>query len=338
MNIKQSLSIAALALAVNSAFAAGSPGVERTTQGFLDALAAAGGTPLEQMTPQDARGVLVGAQAGVKVDLSGIEVEDKSISVDGQSIALKVVRPTDAEGTLPVFMFFHGGGWVLGDYPTHERLIRDLVVGSGAAAVYVDYTPSPEARYPTAINQAYAATRWVAQHGQQIGVDGQRLAVAGNSVGGNMAAVVSLMAKDKGTPAIKYQLLLWPVTDANFNNASYNQFADGHFLSKNLMQWFWDNYTSDPKQRAEIYASPLQASLEQLKGLPPALVQTAEFDVLRDEGEAYARKLDAAGVEVTAVRYNGMIHDFGLLNVVSQIPGTRTALQQAAAALKANLE
>lgn len=338
MNIKQSLSIATLVLAVNSAFAAGSPGVEGTTQGFLDALAAGGGKPLEQMTPKDARGVLVGAQAGVKVDLSGIEVEDKSISVDGQPIALKVVRPTDAKGSLPVFMFFHGGGWVLGDYPTHERLIRDLVVGSGAAAVYVDYTPSPEARYPTAINQAYAATQWVAQHGQQIGVDGQRLAVAGNSVGGNMAAVVSLMAKDKGTPAIKYQVLLWPVTDANFNNASYNQFADGHFLSKSLMQWFWDNYTTDPKQRAQIYASPLQASLEQLQGLPPALVQTAEFDVLRDEGEAYARKLDAAGVEVTAVRYNGMIHDFGLLNVVSQIPATRTALQQAAEALKANLE
>lgn len=338
MNIKQSLSIATLVLAVNSAFAAGSPGVERTTQGFLDALAAGGGKPLEQMTPKDARGVLVGAQAGIKVDLSGIEVEDKSISVDGQSIALKVVRPADAKGSLPVFMFFHGGGWVLGDYPTHERLIRDLVVGSGAAAVYVDYTPSPEARYPTAINQAYAATQWVAQHGQQIGVDGQRLAVAGNSVGGNMAAVVSLMAKDKGTPAIKYQVLLWPVTDANFNNASYNQFADGHFLSKSLMQWFWDNYTTDPKQRAQIYASPLQASLEQLQGLPPALVQTAEFDVLRDEGEAYARKLDAAGVEVTAVRYNGMIHDFGLLNVVSQIPATRTALQQAAEALKANLE
>ena len=338
MNIKQPVSIAILALAVNSAFAAGSPGVERTTQGFLEALAAGGGTPLEQMTPQDARAVLVGAQAGVEVDLSGIEVADKSISVDGQSIALKVVRPADAKGTLPVFMFFHGGGWVLGDYPTHERLIRDLVLGSGAAAVYVDYTPSPEAKYPTAINQAYAATRWVAQHGEQIGVDGQRLAVAGNSVGGNMAAVVSLMAKDQGTPTIKYQLLLWPVTDANFNNASYNQFADGHFLSKSLMQWFWDNYTTDPKQRAEIYASPLQASLEQLKGLPPALVQTAEFDVLRDEGEAYARKLDAAGVQVTAVRYNGMIHDFGLLNVVSQIPGTRGALQQAAEALRSHLE
>ncbi|HSX89224.1 MAG TPA: alpha/beta hydrolase [Pseudomonas sp.] len=338
MNIKQRLSIAVLALAVNSAFAAGSPGVERNTQGFLDALAAGGGKPLEQMTPQDARAVLVGAQAGVQVDLSGIEVADKTISVDGQSIALKVVRPAGVAGTLPVFMYFHGGGWVLGDYPTHERLIRDLVVGSGAAAVYVDYTPSPEARYPTAINQAYAATQWVAQHGAQIGVDGKRLAVAGNSVGGNMAAVVSLMAKDKGSPALKYQLLLWPVTDANFDNASYNHFSDGHFLSKSLMQWFWDNYTTDPKQRAEIYASPLHASPEQLKGLPPAMVQTAEFDVLRDEGEAYARKLDAAGVEVTAVRYNGMIHDFGLLNVLSQLPGTRAALQQAAAALKANLQ
>ena len=338
MNIKRRLSIAILTIAAGNAWAAGSPGVERTTQEFLAALAAGGGTPLEQMAPKEARAVLVGAQVGVQVELSGIEVRDKNIDIDGQSIALKVVRPAGATGTLPVFMFFHGGGWVLGDYPTHERLIRDLVVGSGAAAVYVGYTPSPEAKYPTAINQAYAATRWVAQHGQQIGVDGQRLAVAGNSVGGNMAAVVSLMAKDQGSPAIKFQLLLWPVTDANFNNASYNQFADGHFLSKSLMQWFWDNYTTDPKQRAQIYASPLQASLEQLKGLPPALVQTAEFDVLRDEGEAYARKLDAAGVDVTAVRYNGMIHDFGLLNVVSQVAASRAALQQAAAALKANLQ
>ncbi|MDH1262735.1 alpha/beta hydrolase [Pseudomonas sp. GD03944] len=338
MNIKQTLSIAVLALAVNTAFAAGSPGVERNTQGFLEALAAGGGKPLEQMSPKDARAVLVGAQAGVKVDLSGIQVSDKTITVDGKSIALKVVRPADAKGTLPVFMFFHGGGWVLGDYPTHERLIRDLVVGSGAAAVYVDYTPSPEAKYPTAINQAYAATKWVAENGAQIGVDGKRLAVAGNSVGGNMAAVVALMAKDKGTPAIKFQVLMWPVTDSNFNNASYNQFAEGHFLSKNLMQWFWDNYTTDPKQRAEVYASPLQAPVERLKGLPSALVQTAEFDVLRDEGESYARKLDAAGVNVTSVRYNGMIHDFGLLNVISQIPGTRSAMQQAAEALKANLQ
>jgi acetyl esterase/lipase len=327
-----------LAVSVGHAFAAGSPGVEHNTQAFLEALAAGGGKPLETLSPKDARAVLSGAQASVKLDLPKAEVSQKRIQADGQPIDLTIVRPAGVKGTLPVFMFFHGGGWVLGDFPTHERLIRDLVANSGAVAVYVDYTPSPEARYPTAINQAYAATKWVAEHGKEIGVDGTRLAVAGNSVGGNMAAVVSLMAKDKGTPKIRFQALLWPVTDANFNNASYNQFEDGHFLTRNMMKWFWDSYTTDPRQRAEIYAAPLQATTEQLKGLPPALVQTAEFDVLRDEGESYARKLDAAGVEVTAVRYNGMIHDFGLLNVLAKVPGTRAAMQQAGEALKDHLK
>ncbi|MFI8579842.1 alpha/beta hydrolase [Ectopseudomonas khazarica] len=338
MNISRTLTAGLLALAIGNSFAAGSPGVERNTQGFLDALAADAGQPLETLAPEDARGVLVGAQASVKVDLSGITVETRTIDVDGQAITLKVVRPEGARGVLPGFMFFHGGGWVLGDYPTHERLIRDLVVGSGAAAIYVDYTPSPEARYPTAINQAYAATKWVADNGSKIGVDGSRLAVAGNSVGGNMAAVVALKAKAAGTPKLRFQLLLWPVTDANFNNASYNQFAEGHFLTRGMMEWFWDNYTSDPKQRNEIYASPLRASLEQLQGLPPALVQTAEMDVLRDEGEAYARRLNAAGVAVTSVRYNGMIHDYGLLNVVEEVPAVRSAMDQAAQALKNSLK
>ncbi|MFT0865462.1 alpha/beta hydrolase fold domain-containing protein [Pseudomonas sp. CAM1A] len=338
MKLSHTLTAGLLALAVNSAFAAGSPGVEHTTQGFLDALAAGGGKPLETLAPKDARAVLSGAQAGVKVDLSGIRVERRTIQADGQPLEIRVVRPEGSKGELPVFMFFHGGGWVLGDYPTHERLIRDLVVGSGAAAVYVDYTPSPEARFPTAINQAYAATRWVAEHGQEIGVDGSRLAVAGNSVGGNMAAVVALKAKEAGTPKLRFQALLWPVTDANFNNASYNQFAEGHFLTRNMMQWFWNNYTTDPRQRDDIHASPLRASLEQLQGLPPALVQTAEMDVLRDEGEAYARKLGAAGVPVTAVRYNGMIHDYGLLNVLSTVPSVRSAMDQAAQALKVHLQ
>ena len=338
MKLSRTLTAGLLALAVNSAFAAGSPGVERNTQGFLDALAAGGGKPLETLAPKDARAVLSGAQAGVKVDVAGIRVERRTIQVDGQPLQIRVVRPEGATGNLPVFMFFHGGGWVLGDYPTHERLIRDLVVGSGAAAVYVDYTPSPEAQFPTAINQAYAATRWVAEHGQEIGVDGSRLAVAGNSVGGNMAAVVAIKAKEAGTPKLRFQALLWPVTDANFNNASYSQFAEGHFLTRSMMQWFWNSYTTDPRQRDDIHASPLRASLEQLKGLPPALVQTAEMDVLRDEGEAYARKLDAAGVPVTAVRYNGMIHDYGLLNVLSTVPAVRTAMDQAAQALKTHLQ
>ena len=338
MNIvKKTLTASLLTLAVGNAFAAGSPGVEHNTQAFLEALAAGGGQPLEQLSPKDTRAVLTGAQNSVKVDLAGVDVNDRAIKVDGQTINLKIVRPAKVKGELPVFMFFHGGGWVLGDYPTHQRLIHDLVVGSGAVAVYVDYTPSPEAHYPTAINQAYAATRWVAEHGKDIGVDGKRLAVAGNSVGGNMAAVVALMAKEQKTPALRFQLLMWPVTNAQFDTGSYRQFAEGHFLTKGMMNWFWDSYTTDTAERAQIHASPLQASAEQLKGLPAALVQTAEFDVLRDEGEAYARHLDAAGVPVTAVRYNGMIHDFGLLNPLSQIPQVKAAVRQAALELKTHL-
>jgi acetyl esterase/lipase len=212
------------------------------------------------------------------------------------------------------------------------------VVESGAAAVFVNYTPSPEAHYPVPINQAYAATKWVAEHGKAIGVDGKRLAVAGNSVGGNMATVVALMAKDKKGPEIKLQVLFWPVTNVNFETESYNLFSKGRFLTKSLMMWMWDNYTTDPNKRKEIYASPLQATTEQLKGLPTALVQTAENDILRDEGEAYARKLDEAGVKVTATRYNGMIHDWGLLNALSEVSGTQSALLQAAAELKKALK
>ena len=325
-----------LALSVGNAFAAGSPGVETQTQGFLTALAQGGGKPLEQLSVADARAVMVGAQQGAT--LPAADVSEKTIKVDGQSIKLVIVKPQGTKGTLPAFMFFHGGGWVLGDFPTHERLIRDLVQRSGAVAVYVDYTPSPEAKYPTAINQAYAATKWVAQHGKEIGVDGSRLAVAGNSVGGNMAAVVALKAKAAGTPKLKFQLLLWPVTDANFDNASYQHFQQGYFLSRNMMRWFWDSYTTNPAERAEIYASPLRASIDQLKGLPPALVQTAELDVLRDEGEAYAVKLNQAGVKVTSVRYNGMIHDFGLLNVLSEVPAVQLQLDQAGHALKQHLQ
>lgn len=337
-SLKQIIGLSALALSIGNAFAAGSPGVEHNTQKFLEALEAGGGKPIEQLSPTDARNVLVGAQAGVRLTLPKADVSHKTINVDGQKINLTIVRPAGVKGTLPAFMFFHGGGWVLGDYQTHERLIRDLVSGSGAVAVYVDYTRSPEAGYGVAINQAYAATKWIAQHGKEINVDGKRLAVAGNSVGGNMAAVVALMAKDKGEPKLRFQALLWPVTDANFETASYNEFAEGHFLTKNMMKWFWDSYTTDVAKRKEIYASPLQATTEQLKGLPPTLIQTAEKDVLRDEGEAYGRKLDAAGVAVTSVRYNGMIHDFGLLNVVANVPAVQAAMRQASEELKVHLK
>ncbi|MCH8620439.1 alpha/beta hydrolase [Undibacterium sp. TS12] len=337
-HLKSLIAATAISLSVTHAFAAGSPGVEPTTQAFLQALEAGGGKPLEQLPVADARAVLVGAQAGVKLRLPAADVSEKIIKADGADIRLTIVRPAGIKKTLPGFMFFHGGGWVLGDYPTHERLVRDLVAESGAVAIFVNYTPSPEAGYGVAINQAYAATRWVAEHGKEIRVDGSRLAVAGNSVGGNMAAVVSLMAKDQGGPALRSQVLLWPVTDADFDNGSYQQFADGHFLTRNMMKWFWDNYTTDQGKRKELYASPLRATTAQLKGLPQTLIQTAEFDVLRDEGEAYGRKLDEAGVKVTTVRYKGMIHDFGLLNVLANVPAVRSAMQQAGGELKQSLK
>ncbi|HZG21138.1 MAG TPA: alpha/beta hydrolase [Herbaspirillum sp.] len=338
-SFKQLAAVAAIGLVFGNAYAAGDAGVEPTTQSFLQALEAGGGKPLEQLSPKDARAVLVGAQAGVKLELPKADVSEKTITADGQEIKLTIVRPAgSAKKTLPAFMFFHGGGWVLGDFPTHERLVRDLVANSGAVAVFVNYTPSPEAGYGVAINQAYAATKWVAAHGKEINVDGKRLAVAGNSVGGNMAAVVALMSKDKGGPALRSEVLMWPVTDANFETGSYNQYANGYFLTKNMMKWFWDSYTTDAAKRKEIYASPLNASQAELTGLPPTLIQTAENDVLRDEGEAYGRKLQAAGVAVTSVRYNGMIHDFGLLNVLAKVPAVQTAMRQAGEELKFRLK
>jgi acetyl esterase/lipase len=297
-----------------------------------------GGVPLETLPPLEARQVLVNAQASVKVDLSGIDESEKMITADGYPITLNIVRPAGVKGILPVFMFIHGGGWVLGDYPTHKRMVRDLVVLSGFAAVFVNYTRTPDAQYPQAVHEIYAATKWVAEHGEEIGVDGKNLAVVGNSVGGNMTAVTTLMAKAKGGPHIKLQILMWPIVDADFETDSYQQFGEKRFLTTSLMKWMYDLYTTDLEKRKEIYASPLQATVEQLKGLPPALIQVAESDILRDEGEAYGRKLDEAGVKVTTVRYNGMIHDFGLLNGLAEVPATRSLFVQAAAELKKYLQ
>ncbi|MCZ3384595.1 MULTISPECIES: alpha/beta hydrolase [unclassified Kosakonia] len=330
------IAMSLVASSVSTAWAADAPTPTAGVAKFLSALNSSGGKPIEQLSPHDARQVLIGAQQGAK--LPPADVSEKTITVNGQPLKLTIVKPQGATGTLPVFMFFHGGGWVLGDYPTHERLVRDLVTESGAAAVFVNYTPSPEAHFPVAINQAYEATRWVAEHGKEIGVDGSRLALAGNSVGGNMVAAVALQAKEHHTPAIRYQVMFWPVTDARFETGSYNQFSSGYFLSKNMMKWFWDNYTTKESDRRNILASPLEASSAQLKGLPPTLIQTAELDVLRDEGEAFGRKLDAAGVPVTVTRYNGMIHDYGLLNALSEEPTVRTALSQAAHELRTHLQ
>ncbi|MGC1030024.1 alpha/beta hydrolase [Pantoea agglomerans] len=338
MKMKLIASALLLASQMSTAFAAPTENSPQPTAGvaaFLKALNSGSGKPIEQLSVKDARAVLTGAQKGA--ELPPAQISQKIITVQGKPLTLTIVKPEHASSTLPVFMFFHGGGWVLGDFPTHERLVRDMVNASGAAAVFVNYQPSPEAHFPVAITQAYEATKWVAEHGAEIGVDGKRLALVGNSVGGNMVAAVALQAKQFKTPAIRYDVMLWPVTDARFDTASYDQFADGHFLTKNMMKWFWDNYTVSEKDRNNILASPLRATTEQLKGLPPTLIQTAELDVLRDEGEAFGRKLDAAGVPVTVTRYNGMIHDYGLLNALSQEPTVRTAINQAGEELRSHL-
>jgi acetyl esterase/lipase len=313
------------------------PRLSREVKTFLELLNS-GGVPIETLPPLEARQVLVDAQAAVEVDLSGIDESERTITADGYPITLNIVRPAGVQGILPVFIFIHGGGWVLGDYPTHKRMVRDLVVLSGFAAVFVNYTRTPDAQYPQAINEIYAATKWVAEHGEEIGVDGKNLAVVGNSVGGNMSTVTTLMAKAKGGPQIKLQILMWPIVDADFETDSYHQFGEKRFLTVPEMKWMYDMYIADPEKRKDIYASPLQATVEQLKGLPPALIQLAESDILHDEGAAYGRKLDEAGVDVTTVQYNGMIHDFGLLNGLAEVPATRSLFVQAAAELKKHLQ
>jgi acetyl esterase/lipase len=313
------------------------PRIFTEVRDFLKVLNSGAGKPIEQLSPAEARKVLIDAQNSVTVDYSGIEESELTITQDSEKVRIHIIKPIGAKPGAPGFIFIHGGGWVLGDYPTHRRLVRDLVVASGAVAVFPDYTPSPEAYYPVAIYQIYATLKWVSEHGSEIGVNGKNIAVVGNSVGGNMTASVVLMAKEKNGPAIKLQVMLWPVTDANFETGSYKELGEGRFLTRNMMMWFWDNYLPDKTARKEIYASPLQASLEQLKGLPPAIIQTAENDVLRDEGEAYARKLDEAGVPVTLTRYGGLIHDYGLLNPLAGVPAVQTALLQAAASIRKSL-
>jgi acetyl esterase len=283
---------------------------------------------LFDLGPQKGREVVDEVQAG-EIAKPAAEIEELSVSGPGGAFPVTVVRPPGATGILPVIMYVHGAGWVFGDFHTHERLVRELAVGAGAAVVFPDYSRSPEARYPVAIEQNYAAAQWVSERGTANKLDAARFAVAGDSVGGNMTAALTLMAKQRGGPRFAAQVLFYPVTDAGFDTASYRQFAEGYFLRRDAMQWFWNQYTSDEGQRNEITASPLRASVEQLTGLPPALVITAEADVLRDEAEAYAAKLRAAGVPATAVRYQGIIHDFVMLNALRGTCAAEAAIKQA---------
>jgi len=303
--------------------------LEPEAQAFAEAVAK---PPfLFTLDPQQGRIALDEAQSG-QVSKLPVDIEDLTVD-DGPSgqVALRIMRPQHAPAALPVIVYIHGAGWVYGSMQTHDRLMRELAVGAEAAVVFPEYRLSPEAKYPTAIEECYSVVKWVAEHGRELGMDPERLAVAGDSVGGNMTAAVTLLSRERGEPDIRLQLLFYPVTDAAFDTPSYHQFAEGYHLRRDAMMWFWDQYTTNPGERNEITASPLRASTEQLRGLPPALVITAEADALRDEGEAYANKLREAGVRVTAVRFQGTIHDFVMLNALANTAAARGAIALATA-------
>jgi len=305
--------------------------LEPASQAFVDATA---NPPfLYELTPGEARKVLDDVQAA-PIDKLPVDEHWITVPADVGDVKVRIVRPAGSQGTLPAILYMHGGGWVLGNAGTHDRLVRELAVGADAAIAFVEYDRSPEARYPVAIEQGYATAQHIVREGAAHGLDPDRIAIAGDSVGGNMTAALALMASDRGDVRFVQQSMYYPVTDAAMDTGSYEQFAQGYFLTAKAMAWFWDAYAPVVERRAEPYASPLRASDEQLAGLPPAFVIVDEADVLRDEGEAYAARLRAAGVAVTTVRYDGITHDFMMLNPLSDTHATRAAVAQAISVLR----
>jgi acetyl esterase/lipase len=305
----------------------GTPVLEPAAESFVEATSK---HPfIFELPPTEGRKLLAELQSG---EIAEPEIDEEWVTVEGGptgEVNVRIVKPRGATGALPVVLYIHGAGWVFGDAKTHDRLVRELADGIGAAVVFPEYSRSPEAKYPVAIEQNYTVAQWIGNEGAAQGLDAGRFAVAGDSVGGNMTAAATLMAKERGDVQFVAQLLFYPVTDANFDTGSYQQFGEGYYLRRDGMQWFWDQYTTDEDERNEITASPLRASLDQLTGLPPALVITGEADVLRDEGEAYANKLRQASVAVTAVRYQAIVHDFVMLNALRETHAADAAITQA---------
>ncbi len=302
---------------------------------FVDELAVKGGKPLYELSPEEARNVLINVQ-NAPTDKTGVSIKDIRIpAYDDEEITVRFVCPEETSENLPIIYYVHGGGWVMGNLETHERLMVELAKKVHAAVIYPVYTSSPEARYPRALRELFVVLSHITENADRYQLDAERLAVAGDSVGGNMATALTLMAKaNDNMTKIKAQLLLYPVTNDDFNTDSYNDFAEGPWLTKKAMIWFWEAYAPEKDSHEEILACPLKAETSVLEGLPPALVITAENDVLRDEGEAYARKLDEAGVAVSCVRINGTIHDFMMLNALADTQPTKTAFMLAEAYLK----
>lgn len=300
--------------------------LEPEAQAFADATS----TPpfLADLGVEGARKLLDDVQAAPIVQS---DVVDEWITVPAEvgDVRVRIVKPAGSSGELPVVLYVHGGGWVLGDAGTHDRLVRELAAGADAAVVFVEYDRSPEAHHPVAVEQVYATARWITNDGASKGLDASRLAIAGDSVGGNMAAVVAILAKRRGDVTFVHQSLYYPVTDAGQDTESYREFAEGFHLRADAMAWFWDSYLPDVDARTDVSASPLRASIDELAGLPETFLVVDENDVLRDEGEAYGRKLIEAGVRTTLVRYDGTIHDFMMLNPLRSSAASTAAIEQA---------
>lgn len=301
--------------------------LEPAAQEFVDATA---NPPyLYQLPPEEGRKAVDGVQ---DAPILKPEVDEEWVEVEGGptgTVRIRVVKPVGATGPLPVIVYVHGAGWVFGNAHTHDRLVRDLAVGVGAAVVFPEYDRSPEVRYPVAIEQSYRAAQWATE-----AFPDSRIAVAGDSVGGNMSIALSLLAKQRGDVRFVKQVLFYPVTDAAFDTESYHRFAEGYFLARDGMKWFWDQYTTSASERAESTASPLRAPLSELAGLPPTLIITAEADVLRDEGEAFAARLREAGVPATNARFGGIVHDFVMVNALHDTEAAKHAVWLAVASLK----
>jgi len=313
------------------------PVLDPESQAFLKFVKESGRPEMHTLSFLEARALFARGQAIVPVVKLAADIEARTISAPSGSLVIRIVRPANNKSLLPVVMYFHGGGWVLGDFETHERIVRDIVNGAQVAVVFPEYTCSPDARYPVANEQAYAATKWVAEHGKEVSLDSERVAVSGESAGGNMATVVALLAKQRGGPKLAAQVLFYPSTSGNPDFPSRKQFAEGYYLTAETGKWFWQHYSGGASIHTEPTACPLCATVEQLSGLPPALVITAECDVLRDEGEAYARKLMQAGVSVTCTRYLGTLHGFNVANALAGSAASQASIAQTCTFLKRQL-
>jgi acetyl esterase len=303
--------------------------LDRQVELLLAQAARAGGTPMHLQTPDEARATMLAQSAALGKPEAVAKIENRSVPGPEVDIPVRLYNPA-AEGPSPALVFFHGGGWVIGSIETHDNLCRSIANAAGCVVVSVEYRLAPEHTFPAGIEDAYAATCWTVEHADRLGVDPRRVAVGGDSAGGNLAAVVSLMARGRHGPSLALQVLLYPITDRDLDTPSYLKYADGHLLTRDGMAWFWNHYLPEGVSPRHPYVSPLRA--DDLSGLPPALVITAECDPLCDEGNAYAKRLQQAGVPVTLSCYPGMIHGFVRRNRL--LDHGQRGLEQVAAALR----